>query len=154
METLVMRWLKRALVPLALTAAACGGGVVTPGSGLNDSLRELPDVPGCADVRGVPVGTLVMTSIPDVVDLYLVSDNGAPLCIDSREGIKRRFGDAVENASSNPMPGEGQRVSSNPMPGSPGDPASSNPMPGTGPADSNPMPGHDPGAIFTRAATH
>ena len=146
MET-VMKWFAKAAIALAAAGALASGcaGEITPYDSNEQSVRlaDLPSVPGCAEVRS-EAGALTARAIAGVTDLFVVYADGSPLCIDSREGIEKRFGGAVGFASSNPMPGEGQRADSNPMPGNPGDPASSNPMPGIDPMSSNPMPGTDP----------
>jgi hypothetical protein len=142
-----MKWLNKVAIALAAAGALASGCSGEPPSMGSDEqsirLADLPNVPGCAEVRSA-VGALTARAIAGVDDLYLVYADQAALCIDSYEGIVRRFGAAVGWASSNPMPGEGQRASSNPMPGNPTDTASSNPMPGIDPYSSNPMPGTDP----------
>jgi len=145
----VMKWFAKAAIALAAAgtlASGCAGEISPTGSNEQSvKLADLPSVPGCADVEvRAQTAALSARAIAGVADLFVVYSGGAPLCIDSREGIEQRFGDIVGLASSNPMPGDGQRANSNPMPGNPGDPASSNPMPGIDPASSNPMPGTDP----------
>ncbi len=141
-----MKWLSKAAIALAAAgtlASGCAGDVSPTASNAQTiQLATLPSLPGCSDVRDVG-GDLSARPIAGVDDLYVVFSGDAAVCIDSREGIVARFGDAVGFATSNPMPGEGQRAWSNPMPGSPGDPCSSNPMPGIDPLSSNPMPGTD-----------
>ncbi len=139
--------LKRVLIPLfaAAALAGCAGG--DPTGELNAPLRSaaLPDVPGCDAIGALPRGVLAARAIADVHDLYVVTDDGVALCIDSEEGIVKRFGGALfTTAATNPVPLRMERASSNPMPGNPGDPSASNPMPGTDPGSSNPMPGTDP----------
>ena len=98
------------------------------------TVTELPQLPGCNAVSG-SVGHLTASRIAGVRDLYLVEDNGTPLCIDDAAGVTQLGGSAllnVANSSSDPMPG---KAASDPMPGKTG----SDPMPGKGGSD--PMPG-------------
>ncbi len=140
-----MKWLSKAAIALAAAGTLASGcssaSSPTSSNAQTIQLASVPDVPGCGDVRAVIGADLSARQIAGVDDLYVVFDGDSAVCIDSREGIEARFGATCSFAASNPMPGEGQRVSSNPMPGNPGDPCSSNPMPGIDPLSSNPMPG-------------
>ncbi len=142
-----MKWLSKAAIALAaagtLASGCAGDNSPTASNAQTIQLASLPSVPGCSEVRAVVAGDLSARPIAGVDDLFVVFSGDTAVCIDSREGIEARFGEACAIASSNPMPGEGQRAASNPMPGNPGDPCTSNPMPGIDPLNSNPMPGKD-----------
>jgi hypothetical protein len=121
---------------LGILVGGCAGSARSSVGAGTDSISaaELPSVPGCDTAARRP-GGISVTPVADVADLYLVLDDGTPLCLDSLENIDARFADGLDLYASNPMPGRISIAASNPMPGK----AASNPMPGK--TASNPLPG-------------